>query len=607
MASVNMVARVSFRKAVLAGCLGLSAVVSGGAGVVRQAMLTGRVVDGVQGAAVAAATVTVRSRGTVQTVHTADDGRFAITFKQTSAEAVFVSASKPGFEPGRLGQRFPGDQSSMPLSLGQPPRAEVQLKLWKLATLRGHVEDENKRPVVGAQVRALRLELVAGRKRLVTSLRATTDDRGEYSMTLGAASRYVVAVEANESIQTASMFFPSATVADHAQLIDLGQGETREDVNFVIRPTKGFAVAGKLTGVTECVVPIQLTLTPAAQLTTDLPSRKATSTSSCEFKFENVRPGLYLVRALRYPVHSGGSQPFATHASSGALSGVVFSSPIPSLTSRSTRWVEGTVGIVDQAVYVELPVHPGATFSGKIVFDASGKQPPPSTYSATAVLVTRADGESLGDVPISPIAEDGSFETVGLPPGKYLLDLLPLRSWGGWFAGEIRLKGKDLAGLPVDLTAGGMDGLVFHMTRNGRFGRVAGRVTDNLGQPANDASVYVFSTDRRYWVDSGTVPPRRLREVRPGNDGGFSADALPAGDYHVIAIVPKTGDWRDPDVLGRLVSYGKVVKIEEGRLTTLDLKASQGPSTPGSQLKPDQLGRATIMREASRFEVVRMW
>jgi hypothetical protein len=89
------------------------------------------------------------------------------------------------------------------------------------------------------------------------------------------------------------------------------------------------------------------------------------------------------------------------------------------------------------------------------------------------------------------------------------------------------------------------------------------------GRAATDYSILVFSADRTYW----TPGSRRIRMMRPGTDGGFSAKGLPPGEYFLAALTDlEPGEWNDPILLGQIAASAIKVTLRDGEMTTQNMR-----------------------------------
>ena len=85
------------------------------------------------------------------------------------------------------------------------------------------------------------------------------------------------------------------------------------------------------------------------------------------------------------------------------------------------------------------------------------------------------------------------------------------------------------------------------------------------------SAVIVFPADRRLWTNFGWRPTR-LRSARSATDGSFTIDALPAGDYLVVAVdVGQVDAWNDPKFLESASAVATLATLEWGVRATVDL------------------------------------
>ena len=181
------------------------------------AIVTGRVVDAATGAAIANAIVAIarpqagalrQPTGSAPApVLTDRDGRFF--FRDLPTGEYSILATKPGFIDGAAGRHLP-EGPSAPVGVGEGARIrDVTVPLWRYATISGRVVDESGEPLAGIDVRAARLQFLAGRRRAsFVSGRAWTDDRGEYRFSSLVPGAYAIVVPA--TVLSEPPGFPSA-------------------------------------------------------------------------------------------------------------------------------------------------------------------------------------------------------------------------------------------------------------------------------------------------------------------------------------------------------------------------------------------------------------
>src|SRR5262245_5001241 len=130
------------------------------------------------------------------------DGRFEVM--ELPAGRYTVNASKAGFVSMSYGQRRP-DQSGTTLEILDGQLVDkIALSLPRGGVITGRVLDEFGDPLAGAQINALRPRYMDGRRRLMPSGSASTDDLGAFRLYGLAPGDYFVA----GSIRTMQMAMP---------------------------------------------------------------------------------------------------------------------------------------------------------------------------------------------------------------------------------------------------------------------------------------------------------------------------------------------------------------------------------------------------------------
>jgi hypothetical protein len=163
--------------------------------------ITGTVIDGATGAAVAGALVFLanaeagRAAPLSQTRQVTDArGRFAFT--ELSGDGAFtLIASKFGYLDGGYGRDVsPHDPLRAVVLRKDEWVSNLRVPIWRPGSISGAVRDEAGEPVVGVYVRALARFRIQGREDLLAGPLTTTNDRGEYRLSGLAPGRYVIQV-----------------------------------------------------------------------------------------------------------------------------------------------------------------------------------------------------------------------------------------------------------------------------------------------------------------------------------------------------------------------------------------------------------------------------
>ncbi len=228
------------------------------------------------------------------------------------------------------------------------------------------------------------------------------------------------------------------------------------------------------------------------------------------------------------------------------------------------------VRIVDDDVDVgRILPGPYAEVSGRVILPSD---------TGGIVDLSQVPGFSLVDtafgVPNGRLAvprADGTFTIEGVSPGLYSFETRELPSaWpDGWYIAGVRAGGRDVLqnGLEVASTAPPLLDIVI----GGGGGRVAGRV-ERAGIAVPGAHVTLIAPE--------TGPMWRPFEAWAGDDGTFSLDAVPPGEYRVVAfedLAVPPGRWEDPAFRAAVRPMGSPLSVLPGEQVTADIELGEPP------------------------------
>jgi protocatechuate 3,4-dioxygenase beta subunit len=374
-------------------------------------------------------------------------------------------------------------------------------------------------------------------------------------------------------------FFPSAPSSAEATTVSVGSGEERPATDIQVRLQAGVRISGHVSGPEGPAALMTLRLVPAASadLGLDVETAAAMSDRNGAFTFLGVPPGAYVLRALKRPtnvpspntttttmIQSGGT------VTVGVTSGIPGGAP-PPLPAGPTLWatLPVSVGERDQ-LDLAVELRSGARIRGRLEFDGTAAKPAPQALQRAAILVEPANGRAGDQLTPGRVDERGSFETIGLPAGKYFIRTRV--SIPGWTFQSATHNGRDLADLPFDLGAGDLRDVVITFTD--RPAELSGAVSGARG-PDGDASVVIFPADPEHWSDWG-LNPRRVRTVRCDVSGQYTASGIPPGDYYVAALPDAmAAEWENPQSMDTLARQATSVTIVAGEKKTLNLRTME--------------------------------
>lgn len=552
----------------------------------NQAAVTGIVVDGVSGNPLVGATVTLHDpKGMPRTI-VVDERRARFTFAQLRPGMYSLRALRSGFSGGGYAQRTPQGPVST-LELAPEEQVDVRLVLWPNPTVRGKVVDDFGDPVAKVSVRAFIQTFVGGHPKLLPHLSATTNDLGEYYLSL-APRTYVIGIpsaglpaqsrrrEVLDPLVGAgypTTFYSASSTTATATAIELEAGENRSGIDFALIKSRMFRVTGVVIGFESRKGPVEVKLVPSAadSDTRELETARSVTAADGSFEFAMVPPGAYRIRAGAYPVQRAVDGTLAAFQS-GDGSAFVGLKPgstaaIAPTPTGSTLWADVPIRVGEQDLLgVSVRLEQGAHIEGQLAFRGSVDRPSDDKLAAAPLFVLAADGRDLGRFPVTRIQPGGRFLTIGLPPGKYILSA-PL-GLDPWRIAGVAVRGRE-QDLPIVL--GSVDISDLQLTLTDRTTTLSGATRDENGKPQPHAPIYIFPKDKTLWTDFGPWPSR-IRQVQASRAARWQVTGLPAGDYYVAstwASIPQA--WMQEAVFDRLARLASPISIAYTESRTLDL------------------------------------
>jgi hypothetical protein len=563
--------------------------------------ISGRVIDGVSGRPIAGVRVralpardyrTPVSAADFTNTETGADGTFAFTNFQPGR--VSLAATSPGYQlgyPDSLGPNDPHAGGMLDLIAGRRI-ADVVIKLWPPATIAGLVEDAARDPLVGASVELLHRSFVGTSQIWVrSSVSVRTDDRGRYTFANVRPGTYLVAAPApaplppnaplagRETLHD-TVFHPNATDVTAATPITVSSGDTRESINVTVPAVASDAVAfsGRLVGSSDSLFGVTVRVIPA-----DAPdsmaayyARSVTTDPTGAFSIRGLKPGHYRVIVAKFPrfadVQVYGMPAMDTSPSGMTILGRL-DQPLPKLPDLPTFVADQLVNLTQTLTDVEIPLRAAARVRGRVEFDLTGPRPTEDQLLSLALMPRPTNSTPMGYVPLSRLEADGSFSTIGLPPGSYRLGVLG-RLGFGFAAKSTRVNGVERDTAVVELGADDVNNVVLTLTD--KRTELTGMVSDSAGRPARVARVFLFARNPQERAGAAYGAPLRVRQFAIGPNGDFMQPVAP-GDYLVAALSTIPANWDSPEFLESLAPLATRVTIALGDKKAVDLRVRALP------------------------------
>ena len=346
-----------------------------------------------------------------------------------------------------------------------------------------------------------------------------------------------------------STYHPSSLSSTGAALVSVGPGEEKSGIDIQMRPAPVRRVSGRIVGPGGPAGGMGLQLIPSdptVQRTSpatliDVP--RALADSAGVFTFVGVTPGAYTLFVIKRGTAA----------------------------DPSSLWAAEPVTVGDGDVKdLEVQLKPGATISGRIVFEGAAAATAES-FRSVAVTPRGAPGSTAALTAMPMVRGDaaGRFVTVQLVPGPYQMSFTTSPS--GWTLKSITTGGQNAVDKIFQLPPSGISDMVVTFTE--KRSSLTGAVRNADGDPGTLATVAVFPTDRGLWRLPG-LASRRVQTAGPNREGRYGFYGLPEGEYYVVATEWPTADFSDPQVLTRLIPHASRITIGEGQTISQDLRTA---------------------------------
>jgi protocatechuate 3,4-dioxygenase beta subunit len=507
-------------------------------------VVTGRVVATAGYPLTCASVRLLQDERTVAVFRTDPAGRYTIA-NVTPGEYT-VEASHAGYLTAPFVTRATGAVAARIAVRERETVRDVNIILPHDGAITGVLLDERGEAIEGAQVRALQLRAIDGRKGALGVATAVTDDRGQYRLFPLPPGRYLVAAMPDDEISGqrtaagyAATYYPGTPYLDDAASVAVEREHDRGAVDFARTRTRVATVTGYVYDTHGHPLGGSVVLTVSQRSGAPVVEpRTAAIGADGRFTFTNIPHGDYVVQAI-----SG--QPNA-------------------VASFGMQYV---IVLDDNPAPVVVTTHPPSTVSGRLVIEGGGARPDQFGIAPWPSDFDRSFATG-GGFPITRFA-DGSFRLDGVTgPRRITLDRAPR----GWYLKSATLDGRDVADEPFEF---GLDGASYdrlEVVVSAHGASIGGAVLDS--RETGGCAVLVFSTDRAHWFRNS----RHLKLGRPDADGAFALSGLPGGEYWVTAVDARTiaaGDWQDPALLGTLMLSAQRITLTEGGHLELMLRLNR--------------------------------
>jgi hypothetical protein len=494
----------------------------------------GVVTNAITGEPVRKAVVTLRGVSQTFAYQAVSDAAGHFHFDKVDPGSYNATAARDGFAiqtPGR---------HEKPITVSEDQNVtDVAVPLKPLASVGGHVLDDEGDPIILANVQAIRTTYNEGRKRLNQVAAVRSNDLGEFQFVNLDAGRYYFRVSAQprpaslpprtrmSRIEQAypPTYYPTAADLGQATTVNVALGTEVNGIDFRLRRTPAYHIRGKVVD--------GLTGQPASNIAVQLAPDEAEFVPGGETAVAVQPDGAFDLHAIV----NGSYMVSAENFQSGA-----------------TMFARQPVQVDDQDVTVVLTLSSGFDVFGR----AAVEGPAPAQMNAQVLL--NSERPHNGSVPQAEIAQDGTFELSHVTPDTYRIAVLP--SAPGLYVKSIRFGDQDVTDGRIRLSQpGGALNILFGTDG----GQIQGSVESASGEALPNAPVTLAPTGQH---------ENRADLVKvAGADqyGHFSFQDLAPGDYQVFA-------WGDQEVDFGLIQNADFRKLLSGQAASVSVGSNGSES-----------------------------
>lgn len=512
--------------------------------------------------------------GTRTTV-TDDKGQFQ--FDALPAGRYLLTAQKSAHVTMHYGSPAMGRGPGAPIALADGQRVEVSMRLPRGAVLTGVLRGESGTPIPSGQIQLTSPSMVNGEVRW-QSVRTqgpivTTDEQGRYRIYGLAPGEYVIrgtggltgdvrlmttaTIEAAQRerdqriqgqapapspdltprVSWTAAFAPGVVDRNVAQRFSLREGQEYHGADITLSLGRVARVSGTMMAPDG---------SPATQALVGLVNTRERSVWSSPGGFRPDAQGAFTLPAI-------GPGEYAFVGRVGEMGSAMYS-------------VTPFVVTGDDVTGLRVEFAPGGTVSGRIEGTAT---PIPAAARMTLTPVGGIPGFSLGTAS-TEVGSDGVFRFEGVAPGHYRVTASGL---GTLHLQSAMLGDRETLDEPFPVTSGqAIAGL--RVVVSDKATAVTGTLSDQLGRPAPEFAVVMFSTERAHW----SVAPRRMTGVvRLDSNGAYRITGLPPGTYYLSAVTDASPQQlADPTFLEELAASALTITLTQGEQKRQDLKLAGG-------------------------------
>ncbi len=426
----------------------------------------------------------------------------------------------------------------------------INFKLIRGGAVEGRILDADNEPVARAFVQVARYTSFQGKRRLMPTGMAQTDDRGHYRLfNIPPGMYYLSAVyRAFEMPEggsgSPSTYYPGVMTLQEASKIQVSAARDLTGMDMILVEGDSYLVSGKIVGpdgkpiIGGWINPVRVPLSDFLSF-----SSGNSTDAQGEFKLKGLFPGKYRL--------SAGTQREGKQLIGNAIVEV------------SNSDIEGVL----------IALGEGIEITGRIVIEGQNASLDLRRLRVSLMADLESGiGNFMGGAAGSEVKDDFTFRLANVSEMTGYLRVSGLA--GNFFLKSVRVEGQEMADASIEIKGNSpLEGVEVVISPQGAS--LNGTVkSDEQGPPFKGATVMVFPGD----PESRGIHSRFVKKTQSDQKGNYTIQGFPPGEYFLSALKSVEGGLEsDEAFLKQLQKTSKKVNLETGETKTESLIAVDAP------------------------------
>jgi hypothetical protein len=435
--------------------------------------------------------------------------------------------------------------------------SKLEFRLQPHAVITGRVTDEDGEPLSHVQVQTMTYRFIQGKRQLVPSGSASTNDLGEYrifglppgrfylSATLRNSGMMFNAVDRTAGTRTpgpelgyAPTYYPGTTDPRSAVLIPVTSGKPVPSMDIRLARAATVRIRGRIVNASmNPAMPPMIMLAPRGSAFTMFDRNTSTARGpEGRFELRGIAPGAYYLIAQ---IFSNEQRQFAR---------------VPVDVGNTD--VEG----------LEITLSPGKELAGSVRADGTDSV----DLSTIRLFLEPKEFSPMGGGNSATVKADGSFLIRNVIADKYRVRVMGPQNQ--FYVKAVYLGQQEAKDGEIEIVPGVAPTVTVLVSAAG--GQISGTVKGEKGPAQGVTVVLIPDVTKRHRQDLFKV-------AATDQYGKFSLTSIAPGDYQLFSWdAIEMGQWNDPDFLQQYETKGKSISIRENAKETADLEAIKNETTP---------------------------